>query len=167
MWGTGASSTQSEGAEPHSDWIDSERAGKPVASIFGLSTLEIHDGEPSMHEFATRFYNANWNAGLGLVLDRLRNELPNTPLLIAEFGVGTSDDALRAEYLRAGLNIAHDAIQRGIDIRGFFQWTAFDNYEWLHGFDLQFGIINIDRTIKPSAKLLQREAQHPLGTVTS
>jgi beta-glucosidase len=100
------------------------------------------------------------------VLDRLHNELPTTPLLIAEYGIGTSDDSIRAEYLRAGLDIAQDAIQRGIDIRGLFHWTAVDNYEWLHGFALQFGIINADRTIKPSAKLLQREAQHPLSTVT-
>ena len=208
-----------------------KQTGKPVASIFGLSTLELLDNSPATNEFATRFYNANWNAGiglfrdgvlnfagrdpivrpdlqgsfdligfsyycahgvrnghivpypetndpsplgysiwpdgLGLVLDRLHTELPNTPLLIAEYGVGTGDDSLRTEYLRTGLNITHDAIQRGIDIRGFFHWTAVDNYEWLHGFDLQFGIINTDRTIKPSAKLLQHEAQHPLSTVTS
>ena len=208
-----------------------KQTGKPVASIFGLSTLELLDDSPATNEFATRFYNANWNAGiglfrdgvlnfadrdpivrpdlqgsfdllgfsyycangvrnghivpypetndpsplgysiwpdgLGLVLDRLHTELPNTPLLIAEYGVGTGDDSLRTEYLRAGLDITHDAIARGIDIRGLFHWTAVDNYEWLHGFDLQFGIINADRTMKPSAKLLQREAQHPLRTVTS
>ena len=100
------------------------------------------------------------------MLDRLHTELLDTPLLIAEYGIGTSDDSIRAEYLRAGLDITHNAIKRGIDIRGFFHWTAVDNYEWLHGFELQFGIINTDRTIKPSAKLLQREAQHPLSTVT-
>jgi beta-glucosidase len=94
-----------------------------------------------------------------LVLDRLHTELPDTPLLIAEYGVGASDDLIRAEYLSAGLNITHDAIQRGIDIRGLFHWTAVDNYEWLHGFDLQFGLIGVDRAIKPSARLLQREAQ--------
>jgi beta-glucosidase len=200
-----------------------KQTGKPVASIFGLSTLELLDDEPATLEFAERFYNANWNAGiglfrdgvlrfancqaidrsdlqgsfdligfsyycahgvrnghivpypesnnpsplgysiwpdgLGLVLDRLHTELPDTPLLIAEYGVGASDDLTRAEYLSAGLKLTHDAIQRGIDIRGLFHWTAVDNYEWLHGFDLQFGIINADRTIKPSARLLQREAQ--------
>jgi len=200
-----------------------KQTGKPVASIFGLSTLELLDDSPASHEFATRFYNANWNAGiglfrdgalnfagrdpivrpdlqgsfdligfsyycahgvrnghivpypesinpsplgysiwpdgLGLVLDRLHTELPDTPLLIAEYGVGASDDLIRAEYLSAGLNITHDAIQRGIDIRGLFHWTAVDNYEWLHGFDLQFGLIGVDRAIKPSARLLQREAQ--------
>jgi len=200
-----------------------KQTGKPVASIFGLSTLELLDNSPATNEFATRFYNANWNAGiglfrdgvlnfagrdpivrpdlqgsfdlfgfsyycahgvrnghivpypetnnpsplgysvwpdgLGLVLNRLHAELPDTPLLIAEYGIGTNDDSLRTEYLRAGLDITHDAIQRGIDIRGLFHWTAVDNYEWLHGFDLQFGLIGVDREIKSSAKLLRRETQ--------
>jgi len=35
MWGTGASSTQSEGAASHSDWIEWERAGNAPASLDG------------------------------------------------------------------------------------------------------------------------------------
>ncbi len=49
----------------------------------------------------------------------------------------------------------------GIDIRGFFHWTAVDNYEWLHGYDVSFGIVDRDRNVKPSAMVLRREA---LGT---
>ena len=102
---------------------------------------------------------AIWPDGLDLVLNRLKKELPNTPLLVAEFGVGTADDDERSEYLRAGLDVVHSAINRGIDIRGFFHWTAVDNYEWLHGYDLQFGIINRDRTTKPSSEVLRQEAK--------
>jgi beta-glucosidase len=54
--------------------------------------------------------------------------------------------------------VTSDAIGRGVDVRGFFHWTAVDNYEWLHGYDVQFGIIDRDRNIRPSALLLQREA---------
>jgi beta-glucosidase/6-phospho-beta-glucosidase/beta-galactosidase len=36
--------------------------------------------------------------------------------------------------------------------------VAVDNYEWLHGYDVQFGIIDRDRNIRPSARALQREA---------
>ena len=198
-----------------------KQTGAPVASIFGLSTLELLDDEPQTHEFAERFYSMNWNAGLGLhtngvlrinerdpierpdlanvfdligfsyycafgarngqlamypdtqtpsplgyaiwphglslVLERLHAQVPNTPLLIAEYGIGTANDTERAAYLAAGLDITHSAIQRGIDIRGFFHWTAIDNYEWLHGYDLQFGIISRDRVIKPSAQILRVE----------
>ena len=46
------------------------------------------------------------------------------PFVVAEYGVGTSDDN-----------------------------------EWLHGYDLQFGIIYADRSIKPSSELLRQEAK--------
>ena len=98
-----------------------------------------------------------WADGLALVLNRLHEEIPGVPLLVAEYGIGTNNDTLRASYLEEGLRITHDSINRGIDIKGFFHWTAVDNYEWLHGFDLQFGIIDRDRNLKPSAIVFQRE----------
>ena len=97
-------------------------------------------------------------AGLDLVLSRLHEQLPGTPILIAEFGVGTDDDAVRTRYLNHGVRIVHDAITRGIDIRGFFHWTAVDNYEWQHGFDVRFGLLDLDRKVRPSAEVLSREA---------
>ena len=85
-------------------------------------------------------------------------ELPGMPLLVAEYGIGTDDDEVRAAYLRRGLAVINEAIERGIDVRGFFHWTAVDNYEWLHGYDVSFGIIDRDRNVRPSAHVLQHEA---------
>lgn len=102
---------------------------------------------------------AIWPEGLRLVLERLHAELPHAPLLVAEYGIGTDDDEMRADYLRAGLDITRDAITRGMDIRGFFHWTSVDNYEWLHGHELEFGIIDRARRVKPSAAVLAREAR--------
>jgi beta-glucosidase len=99
-----------------------------------------------------------WAEGLGLVLERLDTELPGVPLLVAEYGIGTDDDRVRADYLERGLRVVHEAIGRGVDVRGLFHWTAVDNYEWLHGYDVAFGIIGADRTIKDSAHVLRREA---------
>ncbi len=99
-----------------------------------------------------------WADGLGLVLDRLHELLPGTPLLVAEYGIGTDDDVERAAYLERGLQVTGEAIARGVDVRGFFHWTAVDNYEWLHGYDVRFGIIDRDRNVRPSARVLQREA---------
>lgn len=99
-----------------------------------------------------------WAEGLGEVLDRLGELVPDTPLLVAEYGIGTGDDTQRATYLEDGLAITHAAIDRGIDVRGFFHWTAVDNYEWLHGYDVAFGLADRDRNIRPSASVLQRQA---------
>lgn len=100
-----------------------------------------------------------WPDGLDRILRRLRTELPEQPILICEYGIGTPDDHERVEYLERGLAITHEALADGIDVRGFFHWTAVDNYEWGHGFDVQFGIIDRDRTVRPSAEVLAREAR--------
>ena len=88
------------------------------------------------------------------MLDRIRQELPDVPVLVAEYGIGTDDDAARSAYLEQGLAVVHDAIGRGIDVRGLFHWTTVDNYEWLHGFDVSFGIIDRVRNIRDSAQIL-------------
>jgi beta-glucosidase len=100
-----------------------------------------------------------WPGGLGLVLRRLADELPSTPLLIAEFGIGTDDDAVRAAYLRDGLLVAHNALSAGVDVRGLFHWTGIDNYEWRHGYDVSFGLAGRDRVVRPSARVLEQEAR--------
>jgi beta-glucosidase len=99
--------------------------------------------------------------GLRLVLDRLHVELPGTPLLISEYGIGTHDDAEREAYLTAGLAIARDAIARGIALRGFFHWTGVDNYEWTHGYDVPFGLLDRERRVRPSAQILRAAALQP------
>ena len=58
-----------------------------------------------------------------------------------------------------GLEVVHDAIDRGIDVRGLFHWTGVDNYEWLHGFDVAFGIIDRDRNVRASALVLGQKAR--------
>jgi beta-glucosidase len=101
--------------------------------------------------------------GVGMVLDRLRDLVPGTPLMVAEFGIGTADDDQRAAYLRDGLEATAGAIERGAYVRGFFHWTAVDNYEWLLGYrpDAAFGLIDADRKVKPSAAVLADAALGP------
>ncbi len=102
-----------------------------------------------------------WADGLRVVLDHLHAELPGAPLLVGEYGIGTADDEQRAAYLRRGLEVVHEAIADGIDVRGFFHWTAVDNYEWHHGYDsaAAFGLIDRDRNVRRSAQVLRSEAR--------
>jgi beta-glucosidase len=100
-----------------------------------------------------------WSGGLRLVLDKLHAELPGKPLLISEYGVGTADDSQRVRYIHDGVAIAADAIERGVDLRGFFHWTGIDNYEWNLGFSAQFGLFGVDREPRPSAAVMARYAR--------
>jgi beta-glucosidase len=98
---------------------------------------------------------APWSEGLALVLRRLHAELPGRPLLICEHGVGTDDDGWRSDVIRESLGYVEEAITDGVDIRGFFHWTGVDNYEWHHGFDVQFGAFTRDREPRGTAELLR------------
>jgi beta-glucosidase len=71
------------------------------------------------------------------------------------------DDPLRQSYLKKHIRAAHDAIDAGVDLRGYFMWSLLDNLEWSLGFSKRFGLIHVDfstqkRTRKGSASLYQR-----------
>jgi len=63
------------------------------------------------------------------------------------------------EFLRESLGFVAQAADDGIDLRGFFHWTAVDNYEWTYGYSVRFGLFAQDRTPKPSTALLRSWAQ--------
>lgn len=104
-----------------------------------------------------------WPDGLGLVIERLASEIPEIPILVVENGIGTDDDEWRSDFLTASLATVAESIHRGADVRGYFHWTAVDNYEWLEGFDVKFGIIDGDRNIKASARVLADVAKRSRG----
>jgi beta-glucosidase len=107
---------------------------------------------------------APWSEGLGITIRRLAEALPGRPLLVAEHGVGTTDDAWRCDVLRESLAVVEEAVADGIDLCGFFHWTSVDNYEWLHGFDVPFGLADRDRSVRPSGELLASFAgREPAG----
>jgi beta-glucosidase len=70
---------------------------------------------------------------------------------------GRIDDPLRVAYLRKHLGAIADAIRQGVDLRGYFAWSLFDNLEWAHGYSKRFGIVHVnfetqERTPKASAR---------------
>jgi beta-glucosidase len=80
------------------------------------------------------------------------------PILITENGVADDNDELRPAYLRDHLDAVADAIDAGVDVRGYLYWTAWDNFEWAEGYTKRFGLISVDRATqqriaKPSAAM--------------
>jgi beta-glucosidase len=80
------------------------------------------------------------------------------PIIITENGVADEHDELRPAYLRDHLRAVVDALDAGVDIRGYLLWTAWDNFEWAEGYTKKFGLFAVDRTTleripKPSAAL--------------
>jgi len=89
--------------------------------------------------------------GLVQHLPRFRNK----PVCICENGVCADDDRFRIVYLARHLAALKEAMDQGVDLRGYIHWSALDNYEW-GSFLPRFGLIHVDfdtfkRTPKPSA----------------
>ena len=57
---------------------------------------------------------------------------------------GAVHDADRIAYLDGHLRAAHDAIDAGVDLRGYFLWSLLDNFEWAHGYHKRFGLTWVD-----------------------
>jgi beta-glucosidase len=86
-------------------------------------------------------------------------EVARIPITVTENGLSATDDSRRLEYFQRALRSVASALEDGIDVRGYFCWSAFDNFEWNSGYRPQFGIIAVDRktqqrTPKPSAHWL-------------
>jgi beta-glucosidase len=70
---------------------------------------------------------------------------------------GKVEDPLRVEYYRQHLRAAHEAMRKGVNLRGYFAWSLLDNYEWALGYSKRFGLVHVDystqkRTIKSSGR---------------
>ena len=92
---------------------------------------------------------------LGVVLRRLAELAPATPLVVAADGVATTDDDWREELLRATVVELRRAIDDGVPLTGYFHDTGIDGYEWTYGFDAPRGLVARDRTLKTSGHYLQ------------
>ncbi|WP_138415278.1 glycoside hydrolase family 1 protein [Sinomonas gamaensis] len=91
---------------------------------------------------------------IGIALRHTAEVTGGLPILITENGIATSDDARRITYTDEALRHVSEAVDDGIDVRGYLHWSLLDNYEWGH-WEPTFGLISVDRdtfarTPKPS-----------------
>lgn len=93
-------------------------------------------------------------AGLTRLLTWLRDTYPALPpIYITENGracddvvdaAGQVDDPDRVRYLDGHLRAVVDAVDAGVDVRGYYCWSLMDNFEWAEGYGKRFGLVHID-----------------------
>jgi len=69
----------------------------------------------------------------------------NIPIYITENGLADSKDALRKDFIEDMIKACAEAINNGVNLKGYFHWSLLDNYEWHHGFWPRFGLVEVDR----------------------
>ena len=86
------------------------------------------------------------------------------PIIITESGICTDDPKRRIASITDYLSLFHQAIQEGVDIRGYIHWSTWDNYEWNLGPTYRFGLVRVDldtmeRTFTEAASFYQKICQ--------
>jgi beta-glucosidase len=86
------------------------------------------------------------------LLVRINRDYDLPPVLITENGAAYRDNVVdgrvqdehRRAYIEAHVCAVADAMDRGVDIRGYFVWSLLDNFEWALGYSKRFGLYYVD-----------------------
>lgn len=119
----------------------------------------------------SEYTEMNWEIypqGLKDLLLKINNEYTEKPIFITENGAAFDDhvsgedrvhDQNRVDYLKSHFKVAHQLIEEGIPLKGYYVWSLMDNFEWAYGYTKRFGLIYVDydngqkRILKDSAKM--------------
>lgn len=84
---------------------------------------------------------------------KLAYERYKKPIYITENGLSCRDwvsldgrvhDAQRIDFLNRHLRELHRGVAEGVPVKGYFHWSAMDNFEWADGYKERFGLIHVD-----------------------
>ena len=84
---------------------------------------------------------------------RFAYERYKLPIFITENGMACHDaisldgkvhDPNRVDFLDRYLSALQQAVDDGVDVRGYFLWSVMDNFEWDQGYHGRFGIVYTD-----------------------
>ncbi|GMY36930.1 beta-glucosidase 46-like isoform X1 [Fagus crenata] len=104
--------------------------------------------------------------GMEKMVTYIKERYNNIPMFITEnAGFGERDnphstvenlinDVKRVEYMSSYLDALATAMRKGADVRGYFAWSLLDNFEWLYGYTIRFGLHRVDyATFKRTRRL--------------
>ncbi|XP_050368855.1 beta-glucosidase 24-like [Argentina anserina] len=118
-------------------------------------------------------YIYSYPQGLKKLLKFLKRKYQSPKIYISENGITEAknnkhglDAALkdphRIECILRHLYMIKHAIKKGVNVKGYFHWALFDDFEWGEGYNVRFGLYYIDyknnlkRIPKESAKWLPK-----------
>ena len=93
-------------------------------------------------EISDKNYGEVYPRGLYRILRRLKRS--GKPIYITENGLPDHDDDRRPAFLVNHLKQMWHAINENVPVMGYYHWTLTDNYEWAEGWNLRFGLVELD-----------------------
>ena len=125
-----------------------------TTEIVGSSQVADRD-RPGRVPDPTEFTDMGWPVEPGGIVPLLRRlrDYGYTDIYVTENGAaypdqpdqsGAVDDQDRVSYLERHFSAVADAIDDGVQVKGYFVWSLLDNFEWALGYDKRFGIVRVD-----------------------
>lgn len=121
---------------------------------------------PSVRGFPTTMFRWTINPSSMYWGPKFLQDRYKLPVVITENGLASMDwvhsdgkvhDLGRIDYLNRYLTELRRASESGIDVRGYFQWSIMDNFEWAEGYALRFGLIYLDY---PNLRRIPKDSYH-------
>jgi beta-glucosidase len=108
-------------------------------------------------QVCTDFPYATYPEGFYRAIKRM--QVLNKPIIITENGIPDNKDDRRGDWIRRYSYAMKRAMNEGADVRGYHYWTLMDNFEWAEGYDMRFGLLEVDfetqkRTLRAGSKEL-------------
>ncbi|XP_066369553.1 beta-glucosidase 24-like isoform X1 [Miscanthus floridulus] len=114
-----------------------ERNGTAIGPKAGSPWLYIY---PKGIEELLLYTKKTYNNPTIYITENGIDEINNVNITLQEALV----DNTRIEFYRQHLFHIQRALKEGTNVRGYFAWSLFDNFEWMDGYTVRFGINYID-----------------------
>lgn len=91
--------------------------------------------------------------GCKKLLQWIAERYHNPPIFITENGCafddklidGKVDDVERIAFFKGYISAIGEAIETGVNVKGYFIWSLLDNFEWASGYAKKFGIHYVEK----------------------
>lgn len=132
--------------------VEDGRGGSGLATAMRFEDLGAHTVLPPGVETTAMGWPVEPD-GLTELLVRLSREYTRLPIYVTENGIAVYDypdprgevrDEERVAFLDAHFRAAREAMEQGVDLRGYMVWSLLDNFEWAEGYSKRFGLIYVD-----------------------
>ena len=91
--------------------------------------------------------------GCKKLLQWIAERYDNPPIFITENGCAFDDqlvdgkvnDIERVDFFKGYITAIGEAIESGVNVKGYFIWSLLDNFEWASGYSKKFGIHYVEK----------------------
>ena len=131
--------------------IYNNSTGEKGTSVFGLKGIGARVTNPAVP--TTDWDWPIYPQGMHDQLVRIMHDYPNyKKLYIAENGMGYKDDFVdgkiddtpRIEYVMQHLQAVLQAIEEGVNVKGYYIWSLMDVLSWSNGYNKRYGLFYVD-----------------------